>query len=159
MGIYDGGIPSFDFRLDMDKDKIVAYAGIAIGIILIILVAYWLVLNFDSSPVDISFEKNPIAAGESTRVKVIVTNRFDIDAQNVGITLRAKEQRDFDVVPLNDKFNGTIPLVSAGASREVTYLVNPVGEILPGTYTLVATVVIENEPFVKEAKLIIQGRN
>jgi len=154
MGIYDA---DFDFQFGFDKHKWLRKVGIVIALAALIFVAYWVVTNFESSPINFQFESNPIKPGEKTQVTIIISNNSDFDAENVTLSLRAKEQTEFDIFPSNEKFNGSINLISSGTNREVTFFVNPVGEVLPGTYTLVATAVMNSQLYEKEAKLIVKN--
>ena len=150
MGIYDSG---FGF----EKGKLIKIIGLVIVLAALIVAGYWVATNFESSPINIQFESNPIKPGEKTKVTIVISNNSEFDAENVTLSLRAKEQTEFDIFPSNEKFNGTINLISSGTNREVTFFINPVGEILPGTYTLVAEAVINSQLYEKEAKLIVKN--
>ena len=154
MGIYDAG---FDFRFGFSKNKWLPKAGIIVVLAALIVVAYLVVTNFESNPINFQFDKNPIKSGEQTRVTIIISNNSDFDAENVTLSLRAKEQTEFDIFPSNEKFKGSINLISSGTNREVTFFINPVGEVLSGTYTLVAQAVMNSQVYEKEAKLIVKN--
>lgn len=154
MGIYDA---DFDFKFGFDKHKWLRKVGIVIALAALIVVAYWAVTSFESNPINFQFDKNPVKPGEKTKVTIIISNNTEFDAENVTLSLRAKEQTEFDIFPSNEKFKGTITLISSGTNREVTFFINPVGEILPGTYTLVATAVMNSQVYEKEAKLIVKN--
>jgi len=156
MGIYDSGfVPKFGFNFD--KGKIIPIVGAAVVIIILILVAFWVVSNYDSGPLSFRFEKNPVKPAEQTKVFVTVTNQGDLDAENVLLSLKAKEISDYDIYPLNENFEGEINYLSSRSSREVTFLINPIGEVLPGTYTLVAETTINGQLYEKEIKLFVEN--
>lgn len=154
MGIYDAG---FDFQFGFDKGKWLPKIGIIIALAALIVVAYWVVANFETNPISFQFDKNPIKPGEKTQVTITLVNNSDLDAENVTLTLNAKEQTEFDIYPSNEKFKGSINLISSGTKREVTFSINPVGEVLPGTYTLVAKAVINFQLYEREVKLIVKN--
>ncbi|MEK6958313.1 MAG: CARDB domain-containing protein [archaeon] len=155
MGLYDSGIYA---KFGEEKKKI------AMGVLaaVVIAVAIWSILvlapiSFDDHPIKYRFEKNPIRPGEQAKVTITISNNGKMDAQNVKLFLQPKEKTEFDIFPVNEKFRDTIPLISAGTSREVTFLINPVGEVLPGTYTLVATAQMNGKIFTESATLTVSG--
>jgi len=156
MGIYDSGFgPKFD--LLFNRKKFLPIIGGLIVLIILIGIIYFGVISIDSSPIGFNFEKNPIKTGESTNIIVSITNNSDVDATNVSLALRIKETSEFDIIALNEKFKGSISLLSSNSSREVIYLINPIGNVLPGSYTLVAETVINGAKFEKEAKLNVEN--
>ena len=155
MGIYDQA-SGFNFSLGDSKKWII----IILAVIVILAVAstgFFAMQGFRPSALGIKFEKNPIKTDESTKVTVKVTNIGTTDALNVPVNLRAKESSELQIYPFNESFSGKIPNLSAGTSREVTFTLNPVRSILPGTYILVATSTINGEYYEKEAVLTVQG--
>lgn len=153
MGIYDSGL---DLNLDFARGKLIPIIGIVVALIIIVVLAYWVVSNYETSPLSFDFEKNPINTTESTTVTISVSNQSDSDAENVSLSLETKEKSEFDIYSSNEKFDGTISLLSTGTSRKVSFVVNPIGEILSGTYTLVAKATINGAMYEKEEKLFVE---
>lgn len=154
MGIYDSNI-DIDFGPDARKKMLLAGAAV-LAVLVIAAVGLWANENLRPQGLALKFEKNPLKSGEQTRVVVTVTNIEKADAVNVKVGLEPKEKAEFDVFPFSEGFSGTIGLISAGASREITYVANPVGKVLPGTYTFVAKTTINGKSYEKEAVLTVQ---
>ncbi len=154
MSLYDSG-PDFNLGID-PKKMIVPIAGITV-IILLVLVGMWASENVKPDPLSMRFEKSPIKPGEQTKLFVNVTNISENDAENVSLKYGARENSEFDIYPLNEKFKGQIAVISKGASREITFIVNPVGNILPGTYTFDVNTVINGAFYKKEIMLTVQN--
>src|SRR3989338_8002708 len=124
MGIYDSGI-SLDFG--PEKRKALAYAAMAIaGILIIAGIGVFGGQLLSPSQIEFRFEKNPVKSSETAKVFVTVTNISDKDAKDVQLSVSAKEETELGVFPSSDKFNGTIPDLSRGTSREVAFVVNPI---------------------------------
>ncbi len=154
MGVYDSGL-DFSIGEGMGKNAIYIAAAI-VGLLLVGAVAYFASESLKPSALAFRFEKNPIKVGEQTKLFVNVTNISKDDAANVPLSLHAKEKTEFDVYALNEKFAGSIPNLSQGTSREVTFILNPVGKILPGTYVFVAKTTINGIGHSKETTLTVQ---
>jgi len=155
MGIYDSGF-GIDLRPENKKKIVMAIAG-AIAVVVFFFIVSSIEIELESSVISHRFEKNPIKPGEQTKLFVGITNSTEIDAENIALRVEAKEKTEFDIIPLNEKFNGSITLISAGNSREITFLINPIGEVLPGTYTLVITTSINGALEEKEITLAVQN--
>ncbi len=152
MGLYNSG---FDFRFNPDDRKKIFYAlGTIIAAALLLLLLFFAYETVKAKPVEISFQKNPVKSGEQSATIVTVSNTTEMDAENVLLSLAAKEKTEFQVFPMNEKFNGTIKTLSAGTSRQVTFVLNPNGDVLPGSYSFVATAVINGQ--ISEAEGILQ---
>ncbi|MCR4335034.1 MAG: hypothetical protein NUV57_00675 [archaeon] len=156
MGVYDSGL-NLDFGFRFDKKKFLPIIGAIIVLIILAYLVIYAASNYESSPMEFRFEKNPIKSGEQVKVFITISNQTKTDAEDVSLTLKAKEISDFDIIALNEKFNGSIPLISSDTSREITFLINPIGEVLPGTYTLVAESVINGQVHKKETKLFVEN--
>ena len=154
MGIYN---PGFDFDIAMGTKRALPLAGMALAIILLAIVSIWAVTSFENGPLKISLEKNPVTPNDEVRVTVTVANKSDTDAENVPVSLQIKERAEFDIYALNKKFSGTITSLSSGTEREVTFILDPVGGVLPGSYTLVARTKINGFEYEKEHKLIVDN--
>ena len=136
MGIYDQG---FDFKIAFgDSKKMWQILAAVFAVLIVAAIGFFLLQAAKPSALDFMFEKNPIKSGETTKVTVKVTNITQSDASNVSLSLRANESSEFSIQPFSAGFNGKIPLLSKGTSREITFIVNPIGNELPGTYVLVA---------------------
>ena len=154
MGIYDNGL---NLNLGEGAGKLAIYAVIAI-VVAVIIGAIVLSAGeaLKPSALQFRFDKNPIKVGEMTKLYVDVTNVSETDVSDVPLTLEPKEKTEFDVYPLNDKFHGTITDLSKGTSREVSFIINPLGKILPGTYSFVARTTINGMDYEKETVLTVQ---
>lgn len=148
MGIYNSG----KIKIKPKKEHFFLLAGL---IVLAIIIFSLLSLNPTNNPISYNFEKNPIKQEETTQVIISIRNNSEQDAENVPLSLKAKEQSEFDIYPMNEKFDGHIRVLSAGTSREITFLINPIQKVLPGTYTLVAETTINNQQYSKEFPLTI----
>ncbi|MCR4368631.1 MAG: hypothetical protein NUV67_01865 [archaeon] len=155
MGIYEG---TMGFKFSLGGAKMLPIIGGIIAIIALLLITNWAIGNYEPAALKIEFEKNPISVGEQTMVFVTVSNATKIDAQNVPLTLEVKEQTEFDIFPLNEKFNGVIGILSSETSRQVTFVINPVQQVLPGTYTLVAQTTINGKAYSSEVKLNVTAK-
>lgn len=154
MGIYDSGL-NIDFGPDLQKK--IMYGGAALLVVLVIAAAGLMVSDAVSPrALLVRFDKNPIKAGETTRIFVSITNTGKSDEINVPITLEAKEKTEFDVFPINEKFKGQIESISPGNSREITFMVNPIGKIIPGTYTFVSKAKMGMKEYSQEAVLKVE---
>ena len=151
MGIYDNSVNFGDDRIK--------YA--AIGIVALIIIGALIygglgsIQPSEQNPLELKFEKNPAKSTELNKAIVTISNIFENDLTNVPVKISAKERSEFDIYPLNSKFDGTIPILSKGTSREITYVINPAGNVLPGTYVIVAETQIEGKNYRKEAVLTI----
>ena len=154
MGIYDQGV-GFKFAFGESK-RMLYILAIVLAILVVGAVAFFAMQNYEPSALEFRFEKNPIKAGETTKITVTVSNITGADATNVPLSLRAKESGEFDIYPFNETFTGRIANLSEGTSREVAFVVNPVGNILPGTYVLVARATVNGEEYEKESVLTVQ---
>lgn len=149
MGIYDNTIQFSDNKLQI------------IGLVIVALVIIGAIAYFISSapspdaqnPLELKFEKNPMKPAETNKATVKITNSSGSDLQNVPIVLFAKEQSEFDIFALNSKFDGKIPVLSNGTTRDIIFVINPVGNVLPGTYVMVAKTTISGKEYEKEALL------
>ena len=152
MGIYDG--------IDFGGDKLHAVALAAIALLVVGVLVY-VVSNSNSqpgNPLEVSFQKNPMKATETNVATVKIVNNTKEDLANVVVTLSAKEKSEVQIFSTNPSFRGngvTIPVLSAGTSREITFMVNPNDSALPGTYSIVAQTEIGGTSFEKEEKLTI----
>ena len=153
MSIYGS---NFGLGFGVSRQKVTPVIGIIILILLLIGLIFLFFENFDSNPLNFTFERNPIKAGSQVKIFINLTNTSEQDAHDVSLSLKAKENTEFDIYLLNKKFKGIIPTISKGTSREITFLLNPVGEVLPGSYTLVAKTNLNNIDFEKEAILIVE---
>ncbi len=154
MGIYDQG---FDFKMAFGDSKKMWQIIAAVVVVLIIGAAgFFLMQAAKPSALEFKFAKNPIKPDETTAVIVKVTNITEADAVDVTLNLRAKEYSEFTVYSSGLGFDGKIPLLSKGTFREITFDVNPVNSIPPGTYVLVANTKINGQDFEKEAVLTVQ---
>src|SRR3989344_4199279 len=152
MGLYDQNV---GFNLAFGDSKKILYIILAVLIVLAIgAIAFFAMQEIKPSALNFRFEKNPIKTGETTKVIVTVTNIGEFDAVNVPVSLGAKESTELQVFPEN--FSGKIANLSAETSREVTFVINPVRNILPGTYVLVARTTINGEEYEKETVLTVQ---
>lgn len=155
MGIYD---PHINLDLSSGAGK-ATIAVIAIAIIVLILAIFFMLFQPSqpgSDSISIKFDKNPLKSSDTGKVTVTVSNNSDYDAQDVPVSVIAKEKSEFDIFPANSKFTGIIPELSKGTSREVTFLVNPVGKVLPGTYVFIASATINGRAAIKETILTVQ---
>ena len=154
MSIYDQAI---GFKFGFGNSKAMQLTLIAVVIILAAgAIGFFALQGVKPSALDLRFEKNPIGVGETVNVVVKVTNITKADAVNVQLSIRAKESSEFDIYPYNETFNGSILNLSKDTSREVTFVINPVGNILPGTYVLVAKTTVNGEEYEREAVLTVQ---
>ncbi|HLC79135.1 MAG TPA: hypothetical protein VJG83_01775 [archaeon] len=154
MGIYDGSI---DLGFNPSRNKIVLYLLVAIAAIAIIGAIVFLISDATKpSPLQFRFEKNPIKPAEMTKLYVNVTNISQVDLSNVPLVVESKENTEFDIYALNEGFDGTITNLSKGTSREIAYVINPVGTILPGTYVIVAKTKMNQIDYEKETILTVQ---
>ncbi len=155
MGIYDSTL-DLGIGPDIQKKLMMALAAILI-LFVVIAGAFWVSESLRPGALQIRFEKNPVKPSETTKLFVTVTNIDKNDAAAVPVTLEVKENTEFQVSPLNEKFTGTIELISAGASREIAFVANPVGNVLPGTYTFVAKATINGKQYEKEGTLKVEA--
>ncbi len=154
MGIYDSTI---DLEFGPAIQKKIILAGAAILLILVIAAfGFWVSDFMKPNALKAEFSKNTIKPGETTKLVVTVTNIEKVDASNVPVSAMAKEKTDFQVFPESQKFGGKVELISAGASREITFIVNPVQRVLPGTYTFVAKTSINGEDYSKDTVLTVK---
>ena len=154
MGIYDSGI-SLD--IGPERRRLVVYAALTlVALLSIAAVAMLGAQAISPQPMEFRFEKNPVKGGETAKVFITVRNVSEKDALNVPLSLAAKEETEFNVFAQSGKFGGTIPEISKGTGREVAFVVNPVGKVLPGTYTLVAKTTINGKEYEKEAVLTVE---
>ena len=157
MGIYDS-FPGLD--IGPESQKKIMFAGIAVlAIIIVAALVFFASEMFGPQPVKMEFQKNPIKPNETTMAIVKVMNVDKLDAVYVPVSLEPKEQSEFDTRALDMKFDGTIGAISSGDSREITFVINPIGTIIPGTYTFVAKAKINGKEYVKEGQLRVEASN
>jgi len=155
MGLYE---PGFEFHFPfVEKKNILTISAIILVLILIGGFLFWVLGNLEQSPFNFRFDKNPIMPGEQTKVVVTLTNISEFDAADVPLTLEVRERTEFDIYPLNEKFTGEINILAKGNSREITFLINPIGEVLPGTYTLEAKTNINGVEYAKIVTLRVES--
>ena len=153
MSIYGS---NFGLGFGVSKQKVTPIAGVIILILILTSIVFLAFESFENSPLNFTFERNPIKAGDQVKIFINLANTSEQDAHDVPLLLKAKENTDFDIYSLNEKFKGIIPTISKGTSREITFLINPVGEVLPGSYTLVAKTNFNGIDFEKEAILLVE---
>ncbi|VVC00139.1 Uncharacterised protein [uncultured archaeon] len=154
MSIYDSGL---NLNFGEDAQKKIIYGAVALFIVLVIAALGMVVSDaVDQKPLQMRFEKSPIKAGETAKLFVTVANTEKTDASNVEVKVEAKEKTEFDAFPLNEKFKGKIDLISAGTSREISYILNPIGKVIPGTYTFAAKASINGKEYTQDAVLKVE---
>ena len=149
MGIYDKGVEFDPSNLVNSAKK---FAPV-FGLIIIVLIVSWLVLAIlTPQPIVVSFSKNPITPAEQTVLNVTITNTTDLTARDVIVEVYAEDKKSISVAPpiktisILDKF------------RKLEFVINPVGEILPGDYLLNITTEINGQKFEKKSTLSIEKR-
>ena len=153
MSIYGS---NFGLGFGVSKQKVTPIAGVIVLILILTSIVFLAFESFEDNPLNFTFERNPIKAGNQVKIFINLTNNSEQDAHDVPLSLSAKENTDFDIYSLNEKFKGIIPTISKGTSREITFLINPIGEVLPGSYTLVAKTNLNGIDFEKEAILLVE---
>jgi len=147
MGIYDKGF-DFDakgFLLRAQKPLIILAA-----ILMVAFLAWILFGLFTGEAISFSFNKNPVFTSEQTILRVSIRNTTGITARDVIVQVFAEDKRSISVAP---------PIKQIGILdqfRELEFVINPVGEVLPGNYVINIKTEINGEKFSKQAVLTIE---
>ncbi len=153
MSLYDG-LPNFDLEYSFERVKkpLIVLAVIIIGL-LIVLAFMQLGSLIEPKPIQWWFEKNPIAKNEQTFLHVTVTNTTGFDAENVVIKVKAKDYPSIS----SEKMSENISVLEASGARKLKFLMNPAGDVLPGTYVIEITAKIGENEFLESPVLEISS--
>jgi len=147
MSIYN---PGFDFNFSAEKLKKPAIAVIAaIALFAVIVVALSMPNPFSAKPVTAWFEENPISTDGETTLFVRVSNPGNKPI-TASVEARAIDSGSLYVGP---------PEAGIGLldrTRELKFIVNTVGKILPGDYVLVITFNAGDEKYTEQVKLSVR---
>ncbi|GEM_PF-2770880 len=149
MGIYDKkSVPVNNYVFDSNGKPSFLVLALVVGLLIVILVG--LAISFFSvKPIIYSFDKNPISATEQSILKVGIGNPFEETARDVTVEVFPEDKTSIAVaqpirtIEVLDKF------------RELTFLVNPVGNTLPGNYVINISVTINGQKYAESALLTI----
>lgn len=147
MGIYNKGI-EFDF---VDATKQFKKFIPALGLIIAVLLILWILLiAFSEETISFSFAKNPIKNSEQTILDVKIANTSNQTARDVVVEVFAEDRRAISIAP-------PVTQISVlDEFRELEFVVNPVGDVLPGKYILNIQTEINGKTYSKQAELVIQ---
>jgi hypothetical protein len=153
MGIYDRGLNfDFDFSYHKLKKPLMAIAAL-IALAIIVMAVLSIASMFGPKTISYYFSKNPISSKEQTHIIVTVINLTEGDARNIAVNVKARDESAIMVLE-NTK---TIKLLEKDlGKRELWFLVNPVGDTIPGNYILDITTELNGKQFKEEAVLTIE---
>lgn len=147
MGIYDKKPIKI---LPSSGGKKIPVVNIAIGALVLLLVAFAILSAFTVEPVIYSFDKNAISTNEQALLKVGVSNPFPQTAKGVKVKVYAEDPKSISVgEPVR-----TIEILDS--YRELSFIVNPVGNVLPGSYLINISVEINGQEYTKSTSITIQ---
>ncbi|MFH1586793.1 MAG: hypothetical protein ABID38_02980 [Candidatus Diapherotrites archaeon] len=155
MSLYDG-LPNFDiqFAFERAKKPLIVLAAIIIGL-LIVLAFLQLGFLLEPKPIQWWFDKNPINKNEQTFLHVTVTNTTGFDAENVVVKVKAKDYPSIS----SEKMSENIAVLEAHGARKLKFLMNPAGDVLPGTYVIEITAKIGESEFIESPVLEIASND
>lgn len=147
MSVYNPGL-GFDFPVE--KLKKPAIAILAIIVLFAVIVAALSMPNpFSASPVTAWFGENPISTDGETTLFVRVSNPANRPI-TASVEARAVDNSSLYVGPPE----ADIGLLDR--TRELKFIVNTIGKILPGDYVLVVTFNAGDEKYSEQVKLTVR---
>lgn len=150
MGVYDKKSSNgFDYFFPTQGTKIMGLGLAIVGVLLIILLLAMATGIFNPRPLAFSFDKNPIKANEQSILTVGVSNPHQQTARNVIVEVVPEDRRAISV----DRSVREIEVLDR--NRELEFIINPVGQILPGDYVLNISVTINGTKFSETTTLKI----
>ena len=151
MGIYDDG-----YRPAINLPDLGKLVKPLLGL-MVLVVLYLAVVNVQEmlkqKPLEIRLEKNTIQADETTRLNVKVSNTTGKDASEVVLLVKAKDDRSINITPLTTNLIKQLP---ANEWRQLDFLVNPIGSISPGGYTLTVETIVNDQKFGESAVIRVE---
>ena len=130
MSIYRRG---FDFEYIWSKGKPILLM-VVVAVVVVLAGITYLVLSMMNQPVlEAELMQSAIKSSEHTLLSITVSNYSETDIRDVIVHINAADNQAIDVSP------GTVEipvLEKDGGNRNLEILVNPIGEVLPGKYTL-----------------------
>lgn len=152
MSIYDKK-SKFDFDFLFDKNGKPGLGTIIIAIVVVLVLAFFAWSFLFARPLAYSFDKNTITASEQAILKVGVANPFSETATNVKIEVVPADKKSISV------HDPVRTIETLDNYRELTFLVNPVGPVLPGNYEITITATINGQKFEENAVLTVKANN
>lgn len=133
MSIYDKGM-SFDFYSIYEKAK---YPVIILGAIIAVFVIYLVVSSLATvvqpKMLEAQLRPNSISVdAANTTLYVKVNNVAEYDIYDLRIKIDSADPRNIFIYPRSR----TIPTLGTKESRELTFTVDPLGDIPPGKYRI-----------------------
>ncbi len=152
MGIYDDG-----YRPTLNLPDLGKLVKPLIGL-MVLVVLYLAVVNVQEmlkqKPLEIRLDKGTIQSNETTRLNVKVSNTTGKDAAEVVLLVKAKDDRSINITPLTTNLIKQLP---ANEWRQLDFLVNPIGSINPGGYTLTVETIVNDQKFTESAVVRVEG--
>lgn len=148
MGVYDKkNSTGFDYFFPTQGTKIMGLGLAIVGALLILLLLAMAVGVFSPRPLSFSFDKNPVKSSEQSILTVSVSNPYPQTARKVIVEVVPEDRRAISV----DRPVREIDVLDK--NRELEFIINPVGKILPGDYVLNISVTINGTKFSETATL------
>ncbi len=120
-------------------------AALLLGILLLIITSI-----LTPKPLVYYFDKNTITTNEQAILKVGVSNPFGQTSRNVIVEVAPEDAKSISVtqprreIEVLDNF------------RELSFVINPIKEILPGNYVIRISLTINNQKFVEKTAITIE---
>ncbi len=152
MGIYDQAYnPGFN---PGDLAKYAKYLAV-IALLLVLYLGFTQVQEaFKPRALELRLAKDKIKPTENVTLSVKVTNVSGADARDVVLLVKARDNQSISITPLTTKI---VPSLPANEWRQLDFLVDPVGTIAPGGYTLDVQTVLNGKPYAANAVVNVEG--
>ena|SRR3990167_1649016 len=152
MGIYDDGYTPGFTAADLGK-----YAKL-LAVLFLLAAAYYAMGQVNEAlkpqPLEIRLEKEKIKPSETLLLNVKVTNTTGKDASEVVLLVKARDEKSINITPLTSKIIKSLP---ANEWRQLDFLVNPIGSISPGGFTITVETILSDQKFAKSAVVTVEG--
>lgn len=148
MGVYDKKT-GFDIKYLFGERQMPSLPIVLAVLAVIFLLGLFFLGFFSTKPIIHHFEKNQISSTEQAILVVGVSNVFDNTLNNVTVKVFPEDQTSISVL------EPTRTIEVLDKYREMTFLVNPVGPVLPGNYIINISAEMNGQLFLEKAVLTI----
>lgn len=125
------GMPEMDIEGMTKNWKPVAI--VVLGLLAVGLLGYFALGIVNAPPVAMAFEEKTVSAGQSTLLKVSVTNTGEIDAKNVTVIIEPES----DAITITNAVR-VESTIGSKSRRQFDFTVSIAADVTPGTYKITA---------------------
>ena len=150
MSIYD---KNFEVGFKSFSWEWLKYIIVVLIVLIIIWVLYGAFLSVQTAlgpkVLNVTLEKNPITNQDQTKMIVIVKNNTEEIANNVRVGVKTVDNQ-LNISPTHQD----ITVLGPNETRQLTYLINPVGTLSPGDYMITVSARLNEK--ISEEKVLLK---